>query len=142
MTILRIEHDPSTHTVRLAGELDHASAPDLVTTLAQAVDSTSDLKLDLKLDLRALTFMDSTGLHIIVNVARALGDRAALVLIGPTPPVARVLQIAGIVDLIANIEVVAEYPTLEEPHLKAAPGPQGELLGEVARARDPEHPVA
>jgi anti-anti-sigma factor len=125
MTILRIEHNPHTHTVRLTGELDHASAPDLVTMLALNVDGASDLKLD----LRGLTFMDSTGLHIIVNVAKALAGHATLVLIGPTSPVARVLDITGIVDRIPNIEVVADAPSPEEaPH-------------EVARARDPGHPV-
>jgi anti-sigma B factor antagonist len=138
MTILRIQHDPSTRTVRLAGELDHASAPELVATLALAVDSSSDLRLD----LRALTFMDSTGLHIIVNVARALADRGTLVLIGPTPPVARVLQITGIVDLIPNIELATDASMLEASPRQAVPPRPSELLDEITRARDPEHPLA
>lgn len=79
-----------------------SSAPQLVTTLAQTGDRTSDLELDLS----ELTFMDSTGLHVIINVAKTLDGRATLVLIAPLPAVARVLEIAGIVGRIPNIKII------------------------------------
>jgi anti-sigma B factor antagonist len=103
MTTLRIEMDASARTVRLAGELDMSSAPQLVTTLAQTVDRASDLELDLS----ELTFMDSTGLHVIINVAKTLDGRATLVLSAPLPAVARVLEIAGIAGSMPNIKIVA-----------------------------------
>ena len=78
-----------------------SSAPQLVTSLAETVDRMSDLELD----LRELTFMDSTGLHVIIDVARNLDGRATLVLLSPLPAVARVLEIAGIVDSIPNLRI-------------------------------------
>jgi anti-sigma B factor antagonist len=110
MTSLRIHHDPAAHTVHLTGELDYASAPDLVAALAEAVDGTSDLQLD----LRGLGFMDSTGIHVIVNVARTLAGYGTLVLVGPTPPVARVLELTGIIGQIPNVELVADLPLPEQ----------------------------
>jgi anti-sigma B factor antagonist len=102
MTILRIEMDAPARRVRLAGELDMSSAPQLVTTLAETVDRTSDLELDLS----ELTFMDSSGLHVIINVAKTLDGRATLVLIAPLPAVARVLEIAGIATSIPNVKII------------------------------------
>ena len=123
MNILRIEHDPATRTIRLTGELDHSSAPDLTAILGLSAGATPDLHLDLHLDLRGLTFMDSTGLHLIVDATRALTGGAALVLIGPRPPVVRVLELSAIVDHIPNLRVVAApdqqapSPAVPEPPL-------------------------
>ena len=51
--------------VRLAGELDPATSPQLKRTLRKAL---SNARLVI-LDLRTLTFMDTAGLHIIVDAS-------------------------------------------------------------------------
>jgi anti-sigma B factor antagonist len=102
MTMLRIETNASARTLRLIGELDMASAPQLNALLAHVADESSDLTLDLS----ELTFMDSTGLHAVVDLARALDACATLMLLSPSPTVARVLDIAGLVESIPNLRIV------------------------------------
>jgi anti-anti-sigma factor len=57
------------------------------------------------LDLRALEFMDSTGLNIIVEALSTLGDDGSLTLRGATGIVAKVLAVSGLTDR-PNVTVV------------------------------------
>jgi anti-anti-sigma factor len=57
------------------------------------------------LDLRALQFMDSTGLNIIVGALSTLGDDGSLTLRGATGIVAKVLAVSGLTDR-PNVTVV------------------------------------
>lgn len=67
--------------VRVAGELDVSTAPELAAALHGAL---TEARL-VVLDLRELEFMDSAGVHVIVKAsARAAGDgRRLTVLRGP-----------------------------------------------------------
>ena len=81
--------------VHVAGELDLATAPQLERTLCE---TQQQARLVL-LDLRALTVMDSTGVHTIVNAsiaARQLGCR--LVLLRGPPDVDRMFALTGSSD--------------------------------------------
>jgi anti-sigma B factor antagonist len=83
--------------VRVTGELDIATAPLLEQTLRRA-----DLRARLiVLDLRELTFMDLSGVHVIVQASiRAWrGDRRLLVVRGPSQ-VDRVFALAGVTDVV------------------------------------------
>ena len=68
------------------GEIDLATADPFEERATEAVMEAAGSSV--LMDLSGVTFMDSTGLHLIVDVTRALTGGAALVLIGPTPPVA------------------------------------------------------
>lgn len=86
---------PGRTTVKLSGELDIASAPDLRERLL-AILSRGTLT-QLILDLSKLQFIDSSGVAVLVNTdrrARLLG--CTLILLAPQPPVSRVLQICGL----------------------------------------------
>ena len=49
------------------------------------------------LDLRGLSFIDSSGLHLLVALhQRAQRDGFQLALVAPTPPVDRALQVSGL----------------------------------------------
>ena len=64
--------------VRVTGELDIATAPALAEVLGQAEERAQRVVLD----LRQLTFMDSAGVHVIVDAnlrATAAGRRLVLV---------------------------------------------------------------
>jgi anti-sigma B factor antagonist len=78
--------------VRVAGELDIATTPRLVRTLRE-----TQLQARLVvLDLGELEFMDSSGVHAIVNAsirARRLGRR--LILLRGRPSVDRVFALTG-----------------------------------------------
>ena len=83
--------------VHVAGELDIATAPQLERTLRE---TQQQARLVL-LDLRELTFMDSAGVHTIVNAsidARRLGRRVVL-LRGP-PNVDRMFALTGSSDAV------------------------------------------
>jgi anti-sigma B factor antagonist len=83
--------------VRLAGEAD-------VTTwaLAEVLGAEAAKKPRLLLvDVSGLTFIDSAALHQIVQVHRKLrADGCRLELVGPSPAVARILQLSAIDQVI------------------------------------------
>jgi anti-anti-sigma factor len=89
--------------VRPCGELDMATVETLRTTLDVAVE-TLRAALDgpetgacLVLDLRRLSFIDSTGLHLVVALdERAQRDGFPLALIAPAAPIDRGIQLCGL----------------------------------------------
>ena len=92
--------------VRAHGELDLASAPELSQTLADALGV---MRL-VVLDLRPLKFIDSTGIHVIIDAdsqARASGRR--LVLVRGAGQVDRVLELLGLTD---RLEIIDLKPAL------------------------------
>jgi anti-sigma B factor antagonist len=85
--------------IRLVGELDLASAPDLQACLGDVVASTPP-DVVVIIDLDELSFCDSTGISALVraaNGARRGGRR--LVLRRPRPGVRRVLEITGVISV-------------------------------------------
>jgi anti-anti-sigma factor len=78
-----------TRILRLDGELDIESAPALRTLLRELAARTGDLVLDFS----GVRSMDSAGLAAII--AGCSGGRAAPVIVGMRPRVARVVELAG-----------------------------------------------
>jgi anti-sigma B factor antagonist len=90
--------------VALAGELDDATAGFLHVRMCAVV---AELPGDLSIDLGLLTFIDSTGLSLLVTLHKrveALG--ATLTVVDPTPMARRLFQITGL-DKILRIEPAA-----------------------------------
>jgi anti-anti-sigma factor len=77
--------------VRLEGELDLATAPLLTEAL---LDFASEREVHL--DLALLTFLDSSGLHVITALARSQNGGRSVVLVNPSTSVMRSLEITGI----------------------------------------------
>jgi anti-sigma B factor antagonist len=77
-----------------SGEIDVATAPKLL----QAVDAVlASGALDAWLDLSEVTFMDSTGVKVLLETRGALsGSGRTFAVICPPGPVRRVLHIAGV----------------------------------------------
>ena len=78
----------------VSGEIDIATAGRICPAVAHALNAGAR---DIWLDLSAVTFMDSSGMHAIVaarDVAQAC--RASFVVICPDGPLLRVLRIAGL----------------------------------------------
>jgi anti-sigma B factor antagonist len=80
----------------LEGELDMATAPQLLA----AVDPLVAQDGDLRLELEGLSFVDSTGLRAFATIASRL-SRGKLILISPTNAVRRVLELTGLHDVPA-----------------------------------------
>lgn len=88
--------------VALAGELDLATAPGAAKQL-KAAQAESSL---VWLDLRGLTFMDSSGVHLVIAAhtrARRRGGR--LVIVNCPPPVRRVFELTGV---LGHLEFAAQ----------------------------------
>jgi anti-sigma B factor antagonist len=91
---LRSEREGVVHTIGLIGELDLATADDVQAELerVEATDASS-----IVLDLSGLTFMDSTGVRLLVNAeARSRADSKRLTLLRGRAAVQRVLQLTGV----------------------------------------------
>jgi anti-sigma B factor antagonist len=82
--------------IALSGELDIETGPPFSEEVEMAVWGTVGAFV---LDLSALTFLDSSGLHALLRARAYLGraDRP-LVLVCPRGPVRRVLDLAGVLD--------------------------------------------
>ena len=90
--------------VRLAldGEFDLANAAQVEDALKEIEQNRPDL---LVLDLRELTFMDSTGLRVMVSAdARARDDSRRLAIVQGPEPVHRVFRITGLDDHLEIVE--------------------------------------
>jgi anti-sigma B factor antagonist len=83
-------------SLRLEGELDMATAPQLLA----AADPLVTQEGDLRLELEGLSFVDSTGLRAFATIASRL-SRGRLVLVGPTNAVLRVLELTGLHEVSA-----------------------------------------
>jgi len=80
-------------TIRVCGEVDMATAPQLREVLDAAVDAADG---DVVLDCAELAFLDSSGIGVLVAARNRLGDRGELVLDSPPDNVRRVLEITGV----------------------------------------------
>jgi anti-anti-sigma factor len=85
--LLRIK--PIPEGLQVEGEIDMASAPELVEAMARLERSNGHLVID----LAGVTFMDSSGLHAVLNEVMSRNGSGPLVLRHPTRPVRRLLDI-------------------------------------------------
>ncbi len=85
--------------VRLGGELDMATTP----ALSRALDTVMDARPHaLALDLSELTFVDSTGLRVLITSSRrAAGQGCSYVLRSPQRAVLKALRLTGMDRLMA-----------------------------------------
>ena len=97
---VRSARDADVHTISLAGELDLATAGEVQREL-ERVEATDARRI--VLDLSELTFMDSTGVRLVVRAnARsrdADGDGRLELVRGPHN-VQRVFELCGVVELL------------------------------------------
>jgi len=85
-----------------SGELDIATNPALEQAIAEA---TSEPGAKLVLDLRELTFMDSTGLRTLAQTnARAAADDFTLAIVRGPRQIERVLEISGLGALLPLVD--------------------------------------
>jgi anti-sigma B factor antagonist len=91
--------DETRHVVAPHGEIDALTAPRLGRHL---LDLAEEGKRLLVVDLAAVSFMDSTGISVILNALRHLETRAGkLVLVCPTERVLRPFEITGLVSRLS-----------------------------------------
>ncbi|NUR92829.1 MAG: anti-sigma factor antagonist [Nonomuraea sp.] len=89
---LKLNVEGDTATIRLVGELDGRSAPELNEAVGQAVDLRV-AKLVLLLD--ELTYMSSAGVRCLVFAHQKLPRGSEITLVGTQPEVADTIRLTG-----------------------------------------------
>jgi anti-anti-sigma factor len=85
-------------TLYVTGELDVSTAARLENASARALDGQGG---DFHLDVRAMTFMDSTGAQALLRLHRRLTELGRrLVIVSPTRQVRLVLEILGLDEVL------------------------------------------
>jgi anti-anti-sigma factor len=99
---IRVVRNGQATRIAPAGELDIATTPALERAIA---DATGEPGAALVLDLRELTFMDSTGLRTLAQTnARAQGDGFTLSIVRGPRQIERVLEISGLGPLLPLVD--------------------------------------
>ncbi|MEU4381460.1 STAS domain-containing protein [Micromonospora echinofusca] len=97
-TVTCADRDGGTTCLRLAGELDLSTAPELNAAIDRLIDAGERRLL---VDLAELTFCDSTGIAAFVRGDnRVAADGGWLRLAGATGRVDRVLQVTGLAEVL------------------------------------------
>lgn len=87
-------------TARIAGEVDHHAARSIMTELSLRLDTV--LPRTLTLDLGGVTFMDSSGIAVVLRSWKKMGELGGTMTLSAVPPQARkVLTAAGVDKLIS-----------------------------------------
>ena len=96
---INAERNGGALTVFLEGELDHHGA---APARAQIDALLSDRSIaELTLDMRAVTFMDSSGLGVVLGRYRLISERGGRMFIGGASRyVQRILRMAGVYSLV------------------------------------------
>ena len=102
--------------LRVSGELDLAVSDQLETALRAAAEPEDAVILD----LRAVTFADSSGLRVMLLGAEELGARLVF-LLDPESAVARLLELAEVSD---RLEIFASEEAAVSAVAVAGAGPE------------------
>lgn len=82
-------------TARLSGEVDHHGAKEIMAVLDEELDAV--LPARLVVDLSGVTFMDSSGIAVLLRAYRRLGELGGAMSVTQAPAqAARVLRAAGL----------------------------------------------
>ena len=93
-------------TVALTGEIDHHCAKSYISGIAAKIEAyTPDVCI---LDFRDVTFMDSSGIAVVINALRAMNQiEGRLVLSDISPQPLKVFRASGIDKLVEIKEKVS-----------------------------------
>ena len=86
-------------TVRIEGEIDHHAARELMEQLARRIDTA--LPRSLALDLSAVSFMDSSGIAVVLRSWKQMGRIGGSMTLQNVPAQAgKVLRAAGVDKIV------------------------------------------
>ncbi len=90
-------------TVFVRGEVDLASAPQL---REATLDALSRCSKDLRLDLAGVTFMDVSGLQVLLSAQRRASLTGGRLVLTRTPPIVeRLLELTGARTVLHGVDI-------------------------------------
>jgi anti-sigma B factor antagonist len=114
---LRVEHQDDRAIVNVGGEVDIATCPQLRDLLNELVDRGI---YQLVVDLDKVSFMDSSGIGVLVGVYRRIREHGgSLRLTGPSAEVRRVLELTRVTTILPVSATLEEAAV--EPHDPSPP---------------------
>ncbi len=115
---VEVQRDGSAAHVIPRGELDIATAPELDAAIAEATGTEGSR---LVIDLRGLSFMDSTGLRVLVGAAeRAREGNLPLEIIRGTA-VQRIFEVSGLETVLPLVDAPPDEAETVLPLVDAPP---------------------
>ena len=103
---VEVTRDDRVSTVRVRGEIDLAAAERLEQALKSVQDAPSEVTI---LDLREVTFLDSTGLRTITSAdARARKDGHELRIVRGSDQVQKLLHVTGMDKILPLVDDPSE----------------------------------
>ena len=100
--MLTFERDKDRLRVFLAGEIDHCAAEGMSARIEQQLTDLSILEL--WLDFSQVTFMDSSGIGMVIGRYKTMAARGGTVVAcGLHPPVDRLFRMAGLHRIIREM---------------------------------------
>jgi len=95
---IEVIREPGHTALRVTGDLDLETAPQVLAAIEPHLAGGTE---PLVLDLSRLTFIDSSGLSALIRVHQRTTDAGrGLAIVPPTPPVAKVLEITGLDEVL------------------------------------------
>ncbi len=96
---IKIENIGTTLVAKLTGELDHHTAPILRDTLDREISLNNTVNI--VLDFDGVTFMDSSGIGVIVGRYKQISARGGkIMVIRVKPQVDKILEISGLKKIL------------------------------------------
>ena len=96
---LRTEYSSGHLCIRMKGELDHHSARMTIQGIESAMDRF--LPRHCALEMSSLSFMDSSGIAVILRAKKRMTEAGGeLIILDPSPLVGRVLTASGVDRLV------------------------------------------
>ena len=93
------------HVVAIRGEIDIFTAPSVKLAAREAVFAGSRR---IVLDLTETTFLDSTGLGVVIGLARLVRPDGEIAIVNVSPTIAKTFQITGLDDIFIVRPTLAE----------------------------------
>ena len=92
--------------MRAAGEIDMNTADGLRSQLA----ATRAAKLTTLLDLSRVSFIDSSGLHVLLDAARSVSTDWALFIVRPSSVVLQLIEVSGTREMLPLVHPEGDEP--------------------------------
>jgi anti-sigma B factor antagonist len=86
----------------LSGEIDLATAQALASALSPWVRAGGPVVVEFS----AVSFMDSTGLHVLIGAAKALGDRGCIIIHGAHGATSTLLHMTKVDEALENVHFI------------------------------------
>jgi anti-sigma B factor antagonist len=102
-----MRHAAGATVVAVTGELDVLTAPRLTTSLDDLIRRGQG---NIVIDLSGAGFIDSLGLHTLLNLQRRLAHRSrSLAVVCGDGPIRRAIELARLEDALGVVSSLAEY---------------------------------